>query len=86
MTAYWEYKTKKESKTFHLNIPSCTHAYTQNENKKPLTPLGSKDFVGTSLVVQWLRVLLPMQGTWVHFLVLEDPTCLGATQPVCHNY
>ena len=38
----------------------------------------------TSLVVQWLRVHLPMQGTQVRSLVLEDPTCLGATKPVCH--
>ena len=24
-----------------------------------------KDNLGTSLVVQWLRICLPMQGTWV---------------------
>ena len=29
------------------------------------------DLVGTSLVVQWLRVHLPMQGMWVQFLVWE---------------
>ena len=27
-----------------------------------------------------------MQGTWVRALVREDPTCRGATKPVCHNY
>ena len=27
-----------------------------------------------------------MQGTWVRALVREDPTCLGATKPVLHNY
>ena len=43
-------------------------------------------WVGTSLVVQWLRIRLPMQGTWVRALVREDPTCHGATKPVCHNY
>ena len=41
---------------------------------------------GTSLVVQWLRIRLPMQGTRVRALVQEDPTCRGATKPVCHNY
>ena len=41
---------------------------------------------GTSLVVQWLRIRLPMQGTRVRSLVWEDPTCCGATKPVCHNY
>ena len=39
-----------------------------------------------SLVAQWLRVCLPMQGTWVRALVWEDPTCCGATGPVSHNY
>ena len=39
-----------------------------------------------SLVAQWLRIHLPMQGTWVRALVGEDPTCRGATKPVCHNY
>ena len=39
-----------------------------------------------SLVAQWLRVCLPMQGTRVHAPVREDPTCRGATKPVSHNY
>ena len=39
-----------------------------------------------SLVVQWLRIRLPMQGTQVRALVWEDPTCRGAAKPVCHNY
>ena len=42
--------------------------------------------VGASLVAQWLRICLPMQGTWVRALVWEDPTCRGATGPVSHNY
>ena len=41
---------------------------------------------GTSLVAQWLRIHLPMQGTRVRALVQEDPTCRGATKPVRHNY
>ena len=40
---------------------------------------------GASLVVQWLRICLPMQGTRVRALVWEDPTCPGATRPVSHN-
>ena len=39
-----------------------------------------------SLVAQWLRICLPMQGTRVRALVWEDPTCHGATKPVSHNY
>ena len=38
-----------------------------------------------SLVTQWLRVCLPMQGTRVRFLVWEDLTCRGATKPVSHS-
>ena len=41
---------------------------------------------GASLVAQWLRVCLPMQGTRVRALVWEDPTCRGATGPVSHSY
>ena len=33
-----------------------------------------------SLVAQWLRIRLPMQGTRVRALVWEDPTCRGATK------
>ena len=40
----------------------------------------------TSLVAQWLRIRLPMQGTQIQLLVWEDPTCRGATKPVRHNY
>ena len=39
-----------------------------------------------SLVAQWLRICLLMQGTRVRALVWEDPTCRGATRPVSHNY
>ena len=39
-----------------------------------------------SLVAQWSRICLPMQGTRVRALVWEDPTCHGATGPVSHNY
>ena len=39
-----------------------------------------------SLVAQWLRICLPMQGTRVRALVWEDPTCRGATRPMSHNY
>ena len=38
-----------------------------------------------SLVAQWLRIRLPMQGTRVRALVQEDPIRGRATKPVCHN-
>ena len=54
---------------------------TMKNQKKKKTILG-----GTSLVVQWLGIHLPMQGTWVRALVREDPTWHGATKPASHNY
>ena len=41
---------------------------------------------GASLVAQWLRVCLLMQGTRVRALVWGDPTCRGATRPVSQSY
>ena len=41
--------------------------------------------MGVSLVVQCLRIHLPMQETEVLSLVLEDSTCLGATKPRSYN-
>ena len=45
-----------------------------------------KGVLRTSLAAQWLRICLPVQGTWVRALVLEDPTCRGTTKHMCHNY
>ena len=46
-----------------------------------------------SLLVQWLRIHLAMQGTQVPSLVQEDPTCVGqlslstiTTEPESCNY
>ena len=36
-----------------------------------------------SLVVQWLRIHLAMQGTPVQFLFQEDPICCRATKAMC---
>ena len=41
----------------------------------------SRRFGVTSLVVQWLRIHLPMQGAWVQSLLLEDSTCCRSTKP-----
>ena len=46
---------------------------------------GQEASLGTSLVVQWLRFCLPVQGTGVQSLVWEDSTCSGATNPLGHN-
>ena len=46
----------------------------------------SKTCCRTSLVVQWIRICLPVHGTQVKCLVWENSTCLRATKPMCHNY
>ena len=67
------------------------------ETKKPIAKINKTktwffekinkiDKPGTSLVVQRLRIRLPMQGTRVQALVWEDLTCHRATKPVRHNY
>ena len=52
----------------------------------PLAGSTRTNKIGASLVVQWLGIRLPMQGTWVRAPVREDPTCHGAARPVSHNY
>ena len=64
---------------------------THRQKKKLTVTKGGKGgnklgVSGASLVVQWLRICLPMQGTRVRALVWEDPTCRGATTPVSHNH
>ena len=44
--------------------------------------LFKKDRNGASLVAQWLRIRLPMQGTRVPALAQEDPTCRRAAKPL----
>ena len=51
-----------------------------------LSHIYKKLYTRASLVVQWLRIRLPMQGTRVRALVWEDPTCRRTTGPVNHNY
>ena len=63
-----------EMMTFHFQIFSRHFVKVKNF------------YTGASLVAQWLRIRLPMQGTRVRALVWEDPTCRGATGPMSHNY
>ena len=39
----------------------------------------------TSLVVQWIGICLPMQGTQVWSLIWEDFTCHGQLKPTGHS-
>ena len=44
-----------------------------------------KTIMGASLVVQWLRIHLPMQGTQVQSLVQEDSPCHRKTESIHHK-
>ena len=87
------YKTKRHDEyTLLSHLPAHTAFSLSRASIFFTTPLtkrkpGAKSTrLGTSLVGQWLRICLPMQGTPVRALVQEDPTCHGATQPLRHNY
>ena len=56
--------------------------------EKPILypPLGKLPVgIRTSLVVQWLRICLLVQGTWIWSLVWKDAACLRTTTPTCYN-
>ena len=42
---------------------------------------GWKTMKGTSLVMHWVGIHLPIQGTQIWSLILEDPTCHGQLSP-----
>ena len=55
-------------------------------NQRPVEFGASTAQLWTCLVVQWLRICLPMQGTWVRSLVRKDPTCHGAMTTTNSHY
>ena len=85
-----------DSAGFSLLVPLIYgHAFNHQNQKEQLPGKGAasiqvsgadlKGQLGASLVAQWLRICLPMQGTRVRALVWEDPTYRRATGPVSHN-
>ena len=48
------------------------------------TPIRKED-LGASLVVEWIRIHLPTQGTQVRSLDGEDFICHGAIKPMYRN-
>ena len=54
-----------------------------SREEKMMKPSGLKNSYRISLVVQGIRIHLPIQGTQVRSLVREDPTCCVATKPTC---
>ena len=78
-TACWLHK-------IHFACKDTNQIKVTGWHKRHPSNTGQKESEWASLVAQWLRIHLPMQGTRVRALVRENPTCRGATRPVCHNY
>ena len=74
-------RMEKIQETFNTDLEEQKSKQTEMNN----TINEIKNSLWASLVVQWLRICLPMQGTQVRALVWEDPTCRRATRPVSHN-
>ena len=56
------------------------------QSRTRLKRLSSSKGFETSVVVQWLRICLPRQGTEVQSLVWQYPMCQGAAKPMQHGY
>ena len=54
---------RKGASTGRKSSPARQADGCQHQGKS--LPLKDSEILGTSLVVQWLRIHLPMQGTWV---------------------
>ena len=83
-TCLFPFKAKRKKKILEQQV---IHSQENGVREDMNLSQRSKRLVfGTSLVAQWLRIHLPMWGIRVQALVWEDPTCRGATKPVCHDY
>ena len=63
----------KLGEVFPIREVTFSNKDSQNNQKDPLQDYG----IETSLVVQWLRICLPEQGTQVQPLVQEDSAYHG---------
>ena len=70
----------------HLSTPIFSLDFCSNSYTGFSVSNFSSFELGTSLVVQWLGIYLPIQGTQVPSLVQEDLTCHAVTKPMRHSY
>ena len=72
--------------SFSWKYPMSVQNGSQNQLLEGRVAEALKHLLCTSLVVQRIKIHLPMQGTQVQSLIQEDPTCRRATKSICHNY
>ena len=94
--AAWASRKQQEHWRQRPRLESCLHNLLCDRwdsiklPELPFTPLWNKIIkiikLGVSLVVQWLRIRLPMEGARVRALVQENTTCHRAAKPVRHYY
>ena len=75
-----EVEERERSDIIYGNVIQCSHYGEQCEGSS------KNRTTRTSLMVQWLRIYLPVQETQVWFLVGEDPTCCRAAKLTLHRY
>ena len=75
-----------KNKAFGTSLTPLYPSHSTSDSLEACVNSMLKMYSRASLVVQWLRVHLAMQGTLVPSLIREDPTCCRTTKPVCHNY
>ena len=82
----WKDIHREKNMAFYLYLTALRKINSRSVKALHVKSIILKHRRRASLVGQWLRVCLPMHGTWVHALVQKDPTCSRATKPVCYNY
>ena len=90
-----EAKIERMQEMFNKDLEELKNKQTEmndtiTEMKNTLEGINSRiteaeEQIRASLVAQWLRIRLPVQGTRVRALVWEDPTCRRAAGPVSHS-
>ena len=69
-----------------LSYPTINQDLSKRMGEPPGKKIEIKYYLRASVMAQWLRICLAMQGTLVWSPAQKDPTCLEATKPLSHNY
>ena len=72
--------------TWRILKRPCKRAHQWNQHCCRIPKEYTEISCRASLVAQWLKIHVPMQGTQLCSLVWEDSICHGATKPTCQNY